>query len=272
MIVGYVSFDPADRKRSHHSLFFLIFATALMIMTARWRRIAEYWPPFAVMFAAFALHPWLEGTRSALTRLSPDMLTELEAFLDRPQSGTIKDTELKALLQTIGVAFVSVVIAVILFFNIRAMSNDIASSARHETYKAGAEWMRANVPAGQRVFNTDWDDFPRLFYYDPTHNYVSGLDPTYLYDRDPKLSELYDNITLGKEEDPGPLIRDRFGARYVFSDNTNHDDFFLNARESGWFEIVYEDRDCTIFYIREEPDLNSKQTKVLMKQVPTEPP
>ena len=62
------------------------------------------------------------------------------------------------------------------------MSRDIASSEPHDTYRAGAEWMRANVPAGQIVFNTDWDDFPRLFYYDPTHNYVSGLDPTYLYD------------------------------------------------------------------------------------------
>ena len=111
--------------------------------------------------------------------------------------------------------------------------------------------MRANVPPGERVFNTDWDDFPRLFYYDPTHAYISGLDPTYLYDRDKGLSQLYDNITLGKEEDPGPLIRDRFGARYVFSDNA-HDDFFFNARESGWFDIVYEDRECTILHIRDQ--------------------
>jgi len=90
-----------------------------------------------------------------------------------------------------------------------------------------------------------------LFYYDPTHRYITGLDPTYLYDRDPALSKLYDRITLGKEEDPGPLIRDRFGARYVFSDNS-HDDFFDNAKTSGWFDIVYEDKDCTIMHIRDE--------------------
>ena len=84
MIVGYLAFDPADRKRAHHPLFFLVFATVLMIMTARWKRIAEYWPPFAVMFAAFALQPWLEGTRSTLTRLSNDVLDELQPFLDRP--------------------------------------------------------------------------------------------------------------------------------------------------------------------------------------------
>ncbi|HXQ74364.1 MAG TPA: hypothetical protein VN844_27915, partial [Pyrinomonadaceae bacterium] len=110
----------------------------------------------------------------------------------------------------------------------------------------------------QIIFNTDWDDFPRLFYFDETHYYVSGLDPSYLFDKNPKLSQLYERITLGQEADPGPLIRDRFGARYVFSD-MEHDDFFQHARESGWFDIVYEDPECTILYIRDEklePDLN----------------
>ncbi|HEX9629983.1 MAG TPA: hypothetical protein VF961_08180 [Pyrinomonadaceae bacterium] len=252
MVVGYISFDPADRKRSPRSLFFLLFSTALMIMNMRWKRIAEYWPPFAIIFAAFALQPWLEGTRSALTRLSNDMLDELQPFLDRPGTASAtKEAELRELGRTIGVAVVAVVLAVALFLNIRVTMKDIATSDPDSFYKAGAAWLKKNVPANQIVFNTDWDDFPRLFYYDPTHRYITGLDPTYLYDRDPALSKLYDRITLGKEEDPGPLIRDRFGARYVFSDNS-HDDFFDNAKTSGWFDIVYEDRDCTIMHIRDE--------------------
>ncbi len=252
MVVGYISFDASDRKRSHHQLFFLLFSTALMIMTARSKRFAEYWPPFAVIFAAFALQPWLAGTRSALTQLSSDMLDELQPFLDRPGAATAtKEVELRELWRTIGIAVVAVVLAVALFLNVRVTTKDIASSDPDSFYKSGAQWLQKNVAANQIIFNTDWDDFPRLFYYDPTHRYVSGLDPTYLYDRDPALSKLYDRITLGKEEDPGPLIRDRFGARYVFSDNS-HDDFFDNARASGWFDIVYEDSDCTIMHIRDE--------------------
>jgi hypothetical protein len=122
--------------------------------------------------------------------------------------------------------------------------------------------MRANLEPGQIIFNTDWDDFPRLFYYDPAHAYVSGLDPTYLYDQDPALSRLYERITLGEEEDPGPLIRDRFGARYVFTDNS-HDDFFDNAKASGWFDIVYEDNQCTVLHIRDqktEPEPDEPET------------
>lgn len=252
MVVGYVSFDPSDRKRAHHSLFLLIFSTALMVMTAGWKRFAEYWPPFAVLFSAFALQPWLEGARSTLTRLPTDMLDELQPFLDRPQSARAAgEDEALALRRTIVLGVVAVFLATVFFFNVRATVKDIASSEPHDYYRKGAEWMRANVPPGQLVFNTDWDDFPRLFYYDPTHSYVSGLDPTYLYDKNPALSKLYDRITLGEEEDPGPLIRDRFGSRYVFTDNF-HQEFFNNAHQSGWFEVVYEDGECTILWIRDE--------------------
>jgi hypothetical protein len=252
MLVGYLAFDPADRKRAHHSLFFLVFATALMIMTARWKRIAEYWPPFAVLFCAFALQHSLEGTRSTLTKLSTDMLDELQPFLDRSHSvAPAPESDWRALARTTVLAVVAVLLGVVLFFNLRQTVRDIASSEPHSYYRAGAEWLRANVPPGKMIFNTDWDDYPRLFYFDPAHAYVTGLDPTYLYDKDPALSQLYERITLGKEEDPAPLIRDRFGASYVFTDNS-HDDFSDNARESGWFEIVYEDKDCTILHIRDQ--------------------
>lgn len=255
MVVGYIAFDPSDRKRAHHSLFFLVFSTALMVMTARWKRIAEYWPAFAIMFSAFALQPWLAGARSTFTRLPMDVLDELQPFLDRNESAKVsREQERKELLNTIGAATVAVLLGVALFFNLRVTAKDISSSEPHSYYRAGAEWMRANIVPGQIIFNTDWDDFPRLFYYDPSHYYVSGLDPSYLYQRDPELSKLYERITLGDEEDPGPLIRDRFGSRYVFTDN-GHDNFFDNATQSGWFDVVYEDSECTILHIRDQKNV-----------------
>lgn len=259
MLVGYIFFEPGERRKAQQPVFFLLLSTALMIMTARWKRGAEYWPPFAVLFAGFALKPWLDGARGYLTRLPPEVLDELKPFFDPPDSWWRRLTsDVREVLATVGVAFVALVLGVVLFFNLRSTVHEIGRSSPHNYYKAGAEWMRANIPPGQIIFNTDWDDFPRLFYFDETHYYVSGLDPSYLFDKNPKLSQLYERITLGQEVDPGPLIRDRFGARYVFSDNA-HDDFFQHARESGWFDIVYEDAECVIMYIRSEklePDLN----------------
>ena len=248
MLVGYIAFEPSEHRLAHHRIFFLLLSTALMIMTARWKRIAEYWPPFAILFAGFSLQPWLEGFRPYhLTRLPPDVLEELSPFLDREEP----KNDWREIGRLIAVSSVALALSVFLFFNLRATIKEIGQSEAHDYYSAGTAWMRANVPPGQIVFNTDWDDFPRLFYFDETHYYVSGLDPGYLFDKNPDLSGLYERITLGKEEDPGPLIRDRFGARYVFSDNTHHD-FFDHARASGWFDIVYEDTQCTIMYIRDE--------------------
>ena len=252
MVVGYIAFEPSERRRGHFPIFFLLFSTALMIMTARWKRIAEYWPPFAVLFAAFSLKPWLEGFRPYLTRLPADVLEELKPFLDREVAPVPeKESDWRDLVRTIITAALSLVLSVFLYLNLRSTVQEIGQSEPHDFYRAGAEWMRTHVPPGQIIFNTDWDDFPRLFYYDSSHYYVSGLDPSYLLDKNPDLSQLYERITLGKEEDPGPLIRDRFGARYVFSDNT-HNDFFEHARLSGWFDIVYEDTQCTIMYIRDQ--------------------
>jgi len=253
MLVGYLAFEPSEHRRGHYPIFFLLFSTALMIMTARWKRIAEYWPPFAILFAGFSLQPWLEGFRPYLTRLPPDILDELKPFLDREGVApvTTQESDRREVFRTIAVSAVALVLSVFLFFNLRATTTEIGQSEKHDYYRAGVTWMRANVPPGQVVFNTDWDDFPRLFYFDETHYYVSGLDPSYLFDKDPELSQLYERITLGREEDPGPLIQNRFGARYVFSDNTHHD-FFDHARASGWFDIVYEDTQCTIMYIRDE--------------------
>lgn len=256
MFVGYIAFEAGERRRSHYPLFFLLFSTALLIMNLRWKRIAEYWPPFAVMFAAFALQPWVEGARSSLTRLPRHVIAELEPFLDKEKRIIpVKRMEFGELIGIIVAGVVACLLGLVLYFNLTATIKEIGASEPHNFYEGGAKWMRTNVPPHEIVFNTDWDDFPRLFYFDDAHYYVSGLDPSYLYDRDPDLSRLYDRITLGREDDPGPLIRDRFGARYVFTDN-NHHDFFAAAQQSGWFEIVYEDEHCAIMRILDaKPEL-----------------
>jgi hypothetical protein len=253
MLIGYVTFDGSDRKQSQRPLYFLILATVLMLMTARWKRFAEYFPPFAILFAAFTLETYWRG-RAVFTRLPPEVMDDLQPFLDRQESAvTTKETRQQESWKIIKAGFVAVALGIALFANVYKTSKDIRGSDPRDFYSRGARWMRANIPPGERVFNTDWDDFPRLFYYDPTHTYVSGLDPTYLHDKDSKLSDDYVNITTGKEEDPGPLIRDRFGTRWVFSDNSSdHDAFYDNALRSGWFDRVYEDKECSVLHIRDQ--------------------
>ncbi|HKP39043.1 MAG TPA: hypothetical protein VJT71_19450 [Pyrinomonadaceae bacterium] len=252
MLVGYVAFDFNDRKRSQKSFYFLMLSTALLLMNMRWKRFAEYFPPFAILFAAFTLEQFWRG-RAVFTHLPDDVLEDLQPFLDRQEPTLIaKARKSDEAWRIIKLAFVAVALTGILVANVYRTSRDINESDPRDYYSKGAAWMRANIPAGETVFNTDWDDFPRLFYFDSSHAYVTGLDPTYLFDQNAELSRLYDQITTGEKEDPGPLIRERFGARWVFSDNTSdHDAFYDNALRSGWFERVYEDGDCSILRLRD---------------------
>src|SRR5262249_1627143 len=82
MLTGYVAFDPSDRKRGQRPLYFMILSTALLLMMARWKRFAEYFPPFAILFAAFTLENYWRG-RAVFTRLPDDVLEDLQPFLDR---------------------------------------------------------------------------------------------------------------------------------------------------------------------------------------------
>jgi hypothetical protein len=253
MLTGYLAFDGRDRQRSQQPLFFLIFSTVLMLMTARWKRFAEYFPPFAVLFAAFSLQQFWLG-RAVFSRLPDEVMEDLQPFLDRSESSeTAAASRERKYWRFLAAGSVAILLLSLFIVNLQRTAKDIAASDPRDYYAAGAAWMHTNIPAGEVVFNTDWDDFPRLFYYDSKHAYVSGLDPNYLFDKDPHLSELYDRITTGKEEDPGPLIRNRFGSRWVFSDNTDdHADFFDYALRSGWFERVYQDQDCTVLHIRDQ--------------------
>lgn len=254
MVAGYIAFDWSDRRRAARPLFFLVFSTLLMIASFRSRRFVEYWPPFAILFAAFTLQALFDRARGGVASLPEHVLDDLQPFLDRHESAEARARRRqREYLKTGAAVFISLVLGVVLIANVYETAKSLGEESGPDRYRSGMEWVRNHVPAGEMVFNTDWDDFPKMFFYDTTHVYTSGLDPTYLLDKNPELSKLYEDITLGKIKDAAPIIRDRFGARYVFSDNEDvHNDFYFNAKESGWFDIVYEDEECTVLHIRDQ--------------------
>lgn len=272
MVVGYIAFRRLDKKLSARSLYFLIMATVLMIATFHSRRFVEYFPPFAILFAAFSLQAMFTAINVVSpSKLPAEFIRDLSAYLDQPGTNELdRKQKQKENLFQLGALVLSIILLIILFMNVKGVnfvrfninnshtiSKEIEDMPKPETYEKGMAWIKANVPAGQVIFNTDWDDFPKMFYYDTTHAYVSGLDPTYLFNKNPELSKLYVDITLGKADDLqmweniGPIIRDKFGAHYIFSDN-GHDDFYAQAIESGWYDKVYEDDDCFILKVRDK--------------------
>jgi hypothetical protein len=270
MVAGYIGFRDSTRKDRQRALLLLLFSTFLMVVNMRWRRFAEYFPPFAVIFAAFALEPLIRRARERYTSREPSASDESGAGAGdvpradaRPARSRVENARAWELI-LVGTAFV--LLSAPLVWYARVTSQDIAGMAKPDYYRGGMEWLSRNADKGDLIFNTDWDDFPKLFFYGPDFAYASGLDPTYLLDKNQKLSELYAKVTIAKDlsdeevDNLGATIRDNFCAgegesrrcaRYVFTDK-EHEDFYNDALDSGWFDLSYEDGDCAVFHIREQ--------------------
>jgi hypothetical protein len=310
MLVGYIAFNWRNRRQAQRPLFFLLFSTLLMLMTAYSKRYNEFFPPFAVLFAAFTLQPLIAAPDDDVASLPPDVLDELQPYLDRDAppvdepvnadkrwqddeatvfgftlavvasvvlvrltlSTPIEYAIVAALIAAGGIGyyflrrnralvafFIAIGLGFTLFFNARHTAADIADTGTDypfrsspERFRSAMDWIKANVPKGELIFNTNWDHFPKLFFESSDYAYVSGLDPNYLLDENRELAEIYDRIRTGNEEDAALLIRDKFGARYIITDQKKRgEDFFFNIMRSGWVEEVYDDDFATILRIRD---------------------
>lgn len=226
-IAGWVWMRSTDKKHLARTITLFLFSTFLLVLTMKSRRFIEYWPPFAVIFCAYAMKPYLEVW--SWRRIEGALARVVAAGLAIVLAGGV----LAALI-----------------VNVQATRDSVVNEWGPEAYAGGAKWLVDNTPEGAMVFNTDWDDFPMLFHHD-THNvYVSGLDPTYLLHANPELSKLYEEITLGRVDNPGPIIRDRFGARWAFTDQ-GHKDFLQKATADGGMKIVYEDEKVAVLEVVE---------------------
>jgi hypothetical protein len=117
-----------------------------------------------------------------------------------------------------------------------------------QLYAGASAWLEANTPAGERVFQTDWDDFPRLFFYNTHNTYLVGLDPTYMQFYDADLYAVWVDITRGRIENPSTIIVNNFDARYVMSDLL-HDGFLSQAESDPRLVEVYRDEDAVVFQV-----------------------
>ncbi|HWP43475.1 MAG TPA: hypothetical protein VNO14_09595, partial [Blastocatellia bacterium] len=148
--VALAAFDYRERLRDVKPLFFLIVSTMFLLMAFKSRRFIEYWPPFAVLFAAFTLGPALRRAR-------------------RAWAVPLRDRVIRSAAAAAAVTVSLAVMGMILLY----AREDVQREANPFAYQGASEWIRSHTPAGSIIFNTDWDDFPMLFYYNPDNAYTA---------------------------------------------------------------------------------------------------
>lgn len=225
VLAGILALGWREKRLDKPTLVTLGLMVLFGYMLFESRRFVEYFPPFALIFFALSAAPilreWLaewEGKRPYLPQLAPIALLLLLAYP--------------------------------LYVGLTDARELVADSSPADRYADATLWLHDNAPEGTMVFQTDWDDFTRLFFYNSNAVYTAGLDPTFMELEDEALFDRWVDITQGRVDAPGAAIRDEFGAAYVFSD-LNHDDFMAEAADDPLLHEVYRDDYAVIYQVGE---------------------
>jgi hypothetical protein len=225
VLAGILALGWREKRIEKSTLVALGLTVLFGYMLFESRRFIEYFPPFALIFFALGAAPLLREWLADLGWKRP-YLDQLAPF---------------ALL---------LLLAYPLYNGIRDARELVADSRPADRYADAAIWLHDTAPAGTMVFQTDWDDFTRLFFYNTNAVYTAGLDPTFMELEDEALFDRWVAITRGRVAQPGAAIRDEFGAAYVFSD-LNHDGFLDAASEDPLLQEVYRDENAVIYRVGE---------------------
>jgi len=233
--LGLLSLGMSGRKMSTPTAVGLLCAFLFGAMTFSSRRFIEYFPAFVLIFSAFAMQS-LAGTGGWLEETLAAMPGRLKSWLLPYRN--IWGPFLGGLL----------VFCISAFHTLPAAVESIRDSKPYETYAAASTWLVENTPPGSRVFQTDWDDFPRLFFYNTHNTYLIGLDPTYMQLYNADLYEDWVDITRGHVNHPSNEIEGKFAAAYVLTD-LNHTAFIREANADPRLEEVFRDAYAIVYRI-----------------------
>ena len=222
-LAGILALGWRDKRMDKPTLVALGLMVLFGFMLFESRRFVEYFPPFALIFSALSVAPLLRDWLDALAGKRPfvKQLVPLGLML---------------------------LLAYPLYLGLHDARGLIANSKPADQYADATIWLHDNAPADTMVFQTDWDDFTRLFFYNSNAIYTAGLDPTFMELEDAALFDRWVDITRGRVEQPGTAIRDEFGASFVFSD-LNHDSFIEEAAADPLLQEVYRDEYAVIYAV-----------------------
>ncbi|MDX8395281.1 MAG: hypothetical protein R8K22_02595 [Mariprofundaceae bacterium] len=203
-------------------LFWFLMSTMWLLMLFKSRRFIEFFPPAALLFFIFSIRPWLQ--KHSAQRWLEQRLVWLPALA-------------VALLLIAGA-----------YHTLSEEYERMQGRPPIEAYQGGAGWLAENTPVGSRVFHTDWDDFPRLIFYNRHNTYIVGLDPDYMRLKDARLYERWRNISKGKIKHPEDIILTKFGAEYVITD-LRHKGFINTAAGNPRMQSVFSDQYTAVYRV-----------------------
>ncbi len=209
-------------------LWLHIVAIGFVILTLWHRRFVEYWAPFAALASAITLYHYIYDIK-------------WQEFKDAIQNFW----QIRVLLVLLGFFIVLGV-----GWNLKQVYGSLQGGDQSDKYKEAALWLEQNSEPGDLVLNTQWDEFPQLFYWNSKNYYMVGLDPTFMYLYNQDLYWKWRKVADDKPDDwvsiidLHELIANELKAKYIFIDANRNEDLpkYIEDNDPGglYFELHKE--------------------------------
>ncbi len=225
-IIALITFGYLVKKQPMNSWFFLSLSILFFALTLKSRRYVEYFIPLAVCFSALSLNSVIDLIKNQLKKFIPRQLILLLPFI------------------------VLLILSPVFIQGLGLVKESYQQGFAFDKFQEPAEWLNQHSLNGDIVFHSDWDEFPILFYHNDKNYYIAGLDPTFMYFFDPDLYQRWVDITTGSSADNFySVIKNLFGARYVFVDINQNSAFDRNLANNFNFLKVFENQEARIYQL-----------------------
>lgn len=205
-----------------HLIFSFILAIIFLILTLRARRNIEYFIPFLIFFIAHSYNESINNFSSV----------KIRDFFKKNKS-------------------IAIFLILIIYFsiqNINTSKQELTNNTYHwSTWKNASLWLKNNTAKNEIITNSDWDDWPFLFFYNDDNYYIVGLDPTFMYKYDETLYNNWSDATLGQySESLNKLFSQDLSSKYILLDD-KHQELEHNLDNNINFEQVFDNNLTKIY-------------------------
>ncbi|MBI4250670.1 hypothetical protein HY622_03720 [Candidatus Uhrbacteria bacterium] len=217
--------------RTSAERFFFLATLMFFLLTLKSSRHGEYFVPFATIFGALVVTPFLE------TRSTAYVKKLLLAYYQKKR-------------------LAAVIIAA--FFAAYLLITPLKSVFYLITFRVGipvekhrytAKWLQENTPPGSIIFNDRWGYFPSLWFWGEHNRFIAGLDPTFFYSRDPELFWRYEALRNGAiQKGAARSIQKKFGVNVIIVSKENSALRAVLNRDPD-ASLAYEDGSGAIFTV-----------------------
>jgi hypothetical protein len=246
--------EESVRERKIISSFLFLVSIIFFVGTLLQGRFIDYWVPFSVMFIAFYFEfIYFDFAKN-------DKIKRIVEKIKFSKSFSKEDVKITF------VCFALIILGLSAYNKI----NFVSQGYFHDSSKNIEEtalWLKKNTLKKSIVFNVNWGDFSKLFFYNSDNYYILGLDPKFLYLKSPEKYWLYDNIGKGivcdkeicdeinnNKKSIRDIIKTDFHADYIYIP-TDYEDFdytnLINIMDNDpSFEKVFENEGGEVWEVK----------------------